>query len=120
MKETTCFTCRKRKRLESELLDRRRIINVAIAEPPTVPSLPSNQRYLTVLSGGFFAIFVSIGMAFLAEQADRTFRTPDEVRSFLDIPVFASLPQNNNNGSGGHNGESTSPQKITTTETYVS
>jgi uncharacterized protein involved in exopolysaccharide biosynthesis len=88
----------------SEALDRRRIINVAIAESPTVPSLPSNPRYLTILMGGFLAMFLSIGMAFIAEQADPTFRTPDEVRSFLDIPVFASLPRNGNNGHNGHNG----------------
>jgi uncharacterized protein involved in exopolysaccharide biosynthesis len=107
----------------ADALDRRRIINVAIAEPPSVPSLPSNQRYLTVLSGGIFAIFLSIGMAFVAEQMDRTFRTPDEVRSILDIPVFASLPQNSNNGNNGNNGrsgESPSPQTSTPSETYVS
>jgi capsular polysaccharide biosynthesis protein len=101
----------------SEALDRRRIINVAIAEPPTVPSLPSNQRYLTVLMGGVFAIFMSIGMAFVAEQVDPTFRTPDEVRTFLDIPVFASLPKN---GNHGHNGANPNPQRTTSTETYVS
>ena len=104
----------------SDALDRRRIINVAIAEPPTVPALPSNQRYLTVLSGGLFAIFISIGMAFLAEQMDRTFRTPDEVRSFLDIPVFATLPQNARNGNNGHSGENPNPQNPTPSESYVS
>jgi uncharacterized protein involved in exopolysaccharide biosynthesis len=101
----------------SDALDRRRIINVAIAEPPTVPSLPSNQRYLTVLMGGVFALFMSIGMAFVAEQVDPTFRTPDEVRSFLDIPVFASLPKN---GNHGHNGANPNSQRTTPTETYVS
>lgn len=101
----------------SDALDRRRIINVAIAEPPSVPALPSNQRYLTVLSGGIFAIFISIGMAFLAEQMDRTFRTPDEVRSFLDIPVFATLSQN---GSNGNHGGDPNSQNAMPSETYVS
>jgi hypothetical protein len=119
----------------SEALDRRRIINVAIAEPPTVPSLPSNQRYLTVVMGGIFAIFISVGLAFVAEQVDPTFRTPDEVRSFLDIPVFAWLPQNGHNGTNGHNGHNghngnnghnghngavPNPQKIPNSETYKS
>jgi len=88
----------------SEALDRRRIINVAIAEPPMAPSLPSNPRYLTVLMGGIFALFISVGLAFVAEQVDPTFRTPDEVRSFLDIPVFASFNLNGHNGANGHNG----------------
>jgi len=101
----------------SEALDRRRIINVAIAEPPTVPSLPSNHRYSTVLMGGILAIFMSFGMAFVAEYMDPTFRTPDEVRSFLDIKVLASLPKNGNNG---HNGAAPNPQRTTPSETYVS
>ncbi len=112
----------------SEALDRRRIINVAIAEPPTVPSLPSNQRYLTVMMGGVFAIFISVGLAFVAEQVDPTFRTPDEVRSFLDIPVFASLPQNGHNGfkgnghngRNGHNGASPNPQEVSSSESHIS
>jgi capsular polysaccharide biosynthesis protein len=85
-----------------------------------VPSLPANQRYLTVLSGGIFAIFISIGMAFLAEQVDRTFRTPDEVRSFLDIPVFATLPRSGGNGNSGRSGEIPTAQRTTHSETYVS
>ena len=116
----------------SEALDRRRIINVAIAEPPMAPSLPSNPRYLTVLMGGILALFISVGLAFVAEQVDPTFRTPDEVRSFLDIPVFASLPLNGHNGTNGHNGHnghngnngrngaSSNPQKVPTSETYTS
>jgi uncharacterized protein involved in exopolysaccharide biosynthesis len=93
----------------SEALDRRRIINVAIAESPTVPSLPANQRYLTVLMGAIFALCGSIGMAFVAEHADPTFRTPDEVRSFLDIPVFASIPKNGNGNSDNNGYDGTTP-----------
>jgi len=117
----------------SEALDRRRIINVAIAEPPTVPSFPSNQRFSTVIMGGIFAFFTSLGMVFLAEKMDPTFKTPDEVRSFLGIPVFASLPlnghqgangQKGNNGANGSNGHTgTSPQPRRTPmrpETYTS
>ena len=102
----------------SEALDRRRIINVAIAEPPTVPSLPSNHRFLTVLMGGLIAVFVSIGLAFGAEQLDPTFRTPAEVTSLLDIPVFASFPHANNNN--GHNGTDPNGHDATPSESEVS
>lgn len=85
----------------AEALDRRRIINVAIAEPPAVPALPSNSRFLTLLMGGILATFLSVGMAFVAEQMDATFRTPDEVRTLLDIPVFGSLPKNDSSGYPG-------------------
>lgn len=85
----------------SEALDRRRIINVAIAEVPTVPSLPSNQRYLTLLMGTILAVLTSIGITFLAEYLDSTFRTPDEVKTYLDIPVLASMSSNSLNGKHG-------------------
>ena len=83
----------------SDALDRRRIINVAIAESPTVPSLPSNHRSLTVLVGLLLATLVSVGLAFGSEYLDPTFRTPDEVTSFLNIPVLATMPQNGKNGA---------------------
>ncbi|MGA7625022.1 MAG: Wzz/FepE/Etk N-terminal domain-containing protein [Candidatus Acidiferrales bacterium] len=85
----------------SDALDRRRIINVAIAEAATVPSLPSNQRSLTLLVGLLLATVTSLGLALVAEQLDPTFRTPDEVSSFLGIPVLATMPQNGKNGKNG-------------------
>ena len=86
----------------SDALDHRRILNVAIAEAATVPSLPSNGRSLTVLVGLLLAILTSVGLAFGSEYLDPTFRTPDEVRSFLNIPVLATMPQNGKNGVAAH------------------
>lgn len=80
----------------SDALDRGRFLNVAIAEPPSVPALPSNRRSLTVLIGILLAILTSAGLAFVAERLDSTFRTPDEVLSLLDVPVLAALPQHGN------------------------
>ena len=82
----------------SDELDRRRIINVAVAEAATVPSLPSNRRSLTLLYGLFLAMLVSVGLAFASDYLDPTFRTPDELRSFLNIPVLATMPQDSKNG----------------------
>jgi uncharacterized protein involved in exopolysaccharide biosynthesis len=86
----------------SDALDRRRIINVAIAEAATVPSLPSNNRSLTVLVGLLLAILTSVGLALGSEYLDPTFRTPDEVSSFLNIPVLAAMPKNGKNGVATH------------------
>ena len=88
----------------SDALDRRRILNVAIAEAATVPLLPSNHRSLTVLFGLLLAALTSVGLAFGSEYLDPTFRTPDEVRSFLNIPVLATMPQNGKNGVNGKHG----------------
>ena len=101
----------------SDALDRRRIVNVAIAEPPMVPSLPSNPGYLTVLIGGIFAVFASVGTAFAFEHMDSTLRTPDEVKSFLEVPVLASIPKKATNGNHRSNGTAPHAAKITTLET---
>ena len=98
-----------RKREEARMtdaLDRTRIVNVAIAEQPTVPALPSNSPWTSLLVGGFLAIAVSAGIAFTLEYLDSSFRTPSEVTAELNIPVLAAVPrtrlltQGNGNGSG--------------------
>jgi uncharacterized protein involved in exopolysaccharide biosynthesis len=83
----------------SDALDRGRVLNVVIAEAAATPSLPSNQRSLTVLFGMLLATFISVGLGFGAEFLDSTFRTPNEVESFLNIPVLAAMPQYQKNGA---------------------
>jgi len=85
-----------RKREEArmtEALDRTRIVNVAIAEQPIVPSLPSNSPALVVLLGTFLAATVTMGTLFVQEYLDPSFRTPAEVSAELNVPVLAAVPQ---------------------------
>ena len=89
----------------SDALDRRRMINVAIAEAATVPLLPSSHRSLTLVVGLLLATTVSLGLAFSSDYLDPTFRTPDEITSFLNIPVLAAMPQNGKNAKNGRNGK---------------
>jgi uncharacterized protein involved in exopolysaccharide biosynthesis len=77
----------------SDELDRKRIINVAIAESATVPVLPANNRALTVLIGLLLGSLTSVVVALGSEYLDPTFRTSDELSTFLDIPVLAAMPQ---------------------------
>lgn len=92
----------------TDALDRKRILNVAIAEQPSLPSVPSNSPWTVVLMGALLATSVSIGMAFTLEYTDPSFRTPSEVFSELNIPVLAAVPQKSNgfavNGNGHKNG----------------
>ena len=64
-----------------------------------MPPLPSNHRFLTALVGLLMGIFTSVGLAFGSEYLDPTFRTPDEMVSFLNIPVLATVPQHGKNGT---------------------
>jgi len=78
----------------SEELDRKQIINVAIAEAATVPAYPSGPgRMLYLILGSGLALVASLGLAFLADYMDPSFRTPDEVEGYLGLPVLAATPR---------------------------
>jgi len=99
-----------RKREEARMadaLDERRILNVAIAEAPSVPSLPTDGRWLYGLAGTLLAATVSLGVVFVVEYLDSSLRTPADVVSELNVPVLAAIPQrmgHNSAGRNGHNG----------------
>lgn len=94
----------------TDALDRTRIVNVAVADQPTTPALPSNSRWTILLLGAVLASGLSVGMALTVEYLDPSFRTPSEVFSELNIPVLAAVPQKSNgfpvNGNGNSNGNS--------------
>jgi uncharacterized protein involved in exopolysaccharide biosynthesis len=84
-----------RKREEARIgdaLDERRILNVAIVEPPAVPALPVHSMLLYFLLAFGLAIAFSVGIAFTTEFFDPTIRTPCEADVLLGVPVLAWLP----------------------------
>ena len=80
----------------SEALDRTRILNVAVAEQPVAPSLPSNSPFPMVLTGIFLAVLVSVAAVAGRQYLDPSFRTPAEVSTELNIPVLAAVPVGKN------------------------
>jgi uncharacterized protein involved in exopolysaccharide biosynthesis len=77
----------------NDALDRGGILNVAIAEPPTVPAIPNPSVFLVYLLVTFLVGTLCVGIAFAADFLDPSFRTPDEVWAFLGSPVLASIPK---------------------------
>jgi uncharacterized protein involved in exopolysaccharide biosynthesis len=77
----------------SDALDRRGILNVALAEQPVVPALPARSP----LSAGLLMFLLlgsaSLSAAFAADSMDPSFRTPDELANYLGTPVLAALPK---------------------------
>jgi uncharacterized protein involved in exopolysaccharide biosynthesis len=78
----------------SDALDRQRFSNVVVAEPATVPFTSQARWLLVIVLGVLFASLVSVIMAFVADRWDPSFRTPEEVESFLGSPVVAAFPKN--------------------------
>jgi uncharacterized protein involved in exopolysaccharide biosynthesis len=89
------------KREESRIgdaLDVGGILNVAIAEQPTAPVLPSRSEWSFALWGFVLAGTFSTGLAFTIDFLDPAFRTADEVVIYLGTPVLASLPSRKSAG----------------------
>lgn len=81
----------------SDALDERKIVNVAIADPATVPVLPAGLGWtLSLLIVGCASLVGSVGVALVADRFDPSFRTPDEVRAYLETSVLATIPRNSN------------------------
>jgi uncharacterized protein involved in exopolysaccharide biosynthesis len=77
----------------ADVLDLRRITDVAIAVPPAVPSLPAHSPLLVLCLGLFVAVILAVAAGSVAEYFDPSFRTPNEVADTLGIPVIASVPK---------------------------
>lgn len=85
----------------SDMLDNRRIQNVTFDESPTWPAIPAFSPLLLVTLSFVLAAFLAIGTGLTVDYLDPSFRTPDEVKDYLDIPVFASIPANGHEVAAG-------------------
>jgi len=75
----------------AESLDREKIANVAIAEAPVEPHLPSKPNLLLNFSlGGLLSVFLSFGLAFTAESLHETIDEPGELEELTGLPVLAT------------------------------
>jgi len=76
----------------AEALDHSKILNVSVAEAPTLPLLPARSPMLVMAIGIIVAIILSTSAVLFLEYMDDSFRTPAEVRRLLDVPVVVGLP----------------------------
>jgi uncharacterized protein involved in exopolysaccharide biosynthesis len=87
-----------RKREEASIadaLDQRRIVNATVAEAAVVPLAPAGlPAGVKLVLASVVATLLSLGLGFVTEYFDPSFRTPGEVQDYLDMPVLASIPKN--------------------------
>jgi uncharacterized protein involved in exopolysaccharide biosynthesis len=77
----------------SDALDSKRIVNVAIAESPTLPALPIRSPWFFVLLGTLMASVGSVTIAFVADSIDPSLRTVADVERVLQLPTLAAVPK---------------------------
>jgi capsular exopolysaccharide synthesis family protein len=80
-------------KLEQARIDRAletgRISNISVVQAATFPVKPIRPRTaLNLALGCFLGIFGGLGIAFLAEHLDHSFRTPEDVKRMLELPVL--------------------------------
>lgn len=79
----------------ADALDQRKIINAAVAQPPIPPLVPASlPTGIKLLLAVVIATLVSVGLGFLMEYLDPSFRTPEDVIEYLDIPLLATVRRN--------------------------
>jgi uncharacterized protein involved in exopolysaccharide biosynthesis len=76
----------------SDMMDNDRMFNIAVAEPPTVPALPSHSPALFAMVIFSFMMLLTCALFWALEHFDPTFRARDQVEAFLNIPVLAAVP----------------------------
>lgn len=77
----------------SELLDERKISNVAIAEKPATPVLANpSAPALTLALGLLLASLLSFGGALVADRMAGVVRTPRDIENLAELPVLATVP----------------------------
>lgn len=77
----------------AQALDSQGITNVVIAEAPNVPKIPTSLRMPVWLAGMFCAAVAALLLGLAVDLGDGTFRTSQELRQTLGVPVLASFPR---------------------------
>jgi polysaccharide biosynthesis transport protein len=87
------YLAKQEQALASDALNRKKIANVTIAVPPTIPVLPSVSALLALAVGFPVAFGLSIGAGYAAEYLDSSLCTPAQVTELLGIPVVIAIPR---------------------------
>ena len=67
--------------------------DVQIIDKAITPEKPIKpKKLLNTVIAAILGIFVGIGLAFLSEYLNKTIRTTDDVKQYLDLPVLGSIP----------------------------
>lgn len=67
--------------------------SVTVIDPAIAPDEPVRPRkLLNVAIAGFLGIFVGVGLAFLSEYLDTTFKEPEELEAYLGVPLLGRTP----------------------------
>lgn len=78
---------------EMRITEAMKVSDVYVIDRATVPEVPVKPRkLLNTAIAAFLGLFVAVGIAFVMEYIDISFRTQEEVERLLDLPVLGVVP----------------------------
>lgn len=67
---------------------------IDIMDPAIPPEFPMNRgKRRNAAIGGFFALFLGLGLAVFIEFMDKTVKTPDDIKRHLKLNVIGTIPK---------------------------
>lgn len=71
-----------------------KVENVQIIDRARIPQDPvSPRKFLNMAIGAVLGFMDGVFLTFLLEYLDNTFKTPDDIKNNLDLPVLGSIPE---------------------------
>lgn len=81
------------KHAEMRITESMKLANIQRIDSAIVPTVPIKPRkLLNTAIAAVLALFVGVGLAFVMEYIDNTFKTPEEIEKYLGLPVFGTIP----------------------------
>lgn len=69
------------------------VSNVRVVDPAVVPRSPASPDFRINSAVGLLAgLFLSVVTVIVREQTDRSFRQPEEIKQFTDMPLLGTIP----------------------------
>ena len=67
--------------------------NIRITDKAVLPNAPVRpNKLMNIILSIIFGLMTGIGVSFLWEYLDRTLRTEEDIRRYLDLPVLSVVP----------------------------
>ncbi len=78
---------------ESNIVESGSVSNIRVAERAVMPRSPVKpKKKLNLMLSIIFGLMTGVGIAFLWEYVDRSMRTEEDIRRYLDLPVLSVVP----------------------------